>query len=778
MKYVLDNISKAKKNKTSYEFSGRGGSLSVSYFGNKALRFLWEFDGINVRDDLKKASKFMYAAEEQPFDADITEDEEKFILSAFKSLRVEISKREGALSVYKAGSLIHGGVIGSKDLVVPAYPVRVIKNASSLYCKFNFRIEENDSFYGLGDKTGYPDRRSRRFQMFNRDALGYDAEYSDPLYKSVPFFIRHIKKSDKYTGLFFPQPSIDSVDLGKESPYYFSVSSFEGPFVFFVIMGETISEIVANYTRLTGLPALPPLYSFGYFGSSMNYLEPMDAQERVLDFFEKTEKNNIPCEGMYFSSGYLKANDGKRYAFIWNKEKFPDYHSFLIALKQRGYHIMCNIKPGILLTHPWYGDIAEKGYFVKDTDGKPYVEYYWGGGASFIDFFNPEAKKWWQDMLKKYYFDHGCDGVWNDNNELELEDTELEHYHKKSVYPLLMSEDSYDALKSTGKRPWVYSRSGTSGLQRYSRTWTGDNRSDFKTLKFNQFMGLSLSVSGMPFYGNDIGGFFGKMPSEELLIRSCEAAVFQMRFVIHSWNFEGVPTEPWTYPEAMSVIRSLILWHYSFMPYIYSCAVHASISGEPVEQMLAHEFNYDKTLSCTDINSMFGPFVLKIPVVKENTANVKVQLPKGCRWYSAREKKCFNGGQTISLPVPMDGRAHFMLREGAILPVWDKPDQLKNALWDELTVHLFPPESGESAFSLYEDDGETELSLEKYNRFDFSLSKDNVNIERVKYNLPSRAKRRARLLLHGGFEFKKSGSNEYVYDPDNTSGIILKLIKK
>ncbi|MGI6215348.1 MAG: TIM-barrel domain-containing protein [Christensenellales bacterium] len=780
MKYILDNISQAVKDKTSYSFLGRGGKLSVSYFGNQTLRFSWDFDGIKVREDLKKASRFMYEAKEQPFEAVITEDEEKFALSAFNDMRIEISKRKGLLSLYKDGCLLHGGIIGSKDLVVPAYPVRIIKNASTLFCKFNFKICDDDSFYGLGDKSGYPDRRHRRFQMFNRDALGYDAEYSDPLYKSVPFFIRHIKKYNKYIGLFFPQPSVDSVDFGRESPYYLSVSSFGGPFAFFAVMGDSFSDIVANYAKLTGLPALPPLYSFGYFGSSMNYLEPMDAEDRVMEFFNNTEKNSIPCEGMYFSSGYLKANDGKRYAFIWNKEKFPDHHSFLTALKQRGYHIMCNIKPGILLTHPWYSDIAKKGYFIKDTDGDPYVEYYWGGGASFIDFSNPEAASWWQDMLKKYYFDHGCDGVWNDNNELELEDSELADYHKKLVYPVLMSAAAYNSLKKADntKRPWVYSRSGTAGLQRYSRTWTGDNRSDFKTLKFNQFMGLSLAASGMPFYGNDIGGFFGETPSEELLIRSCETAVFQMRFVIHSWNFEGVPTEPWTYKKALPVIRSLILWHYSFMPYIYSCAVRASATGEPVENMLTHEFSYDASLCSADTNSMFGPFVLKTPVTQANETQVKVNLPKGFDWYSPREKAYYSGGQTVALPAPMDGKAHFLLREGAIMPLWDKPKQLKNALWDELTVWLFPPKKGESEFSLYEDDGETELSLEKYNRFDFKLSKNSIEIKRTKYNLPSSAKRRVRLLLYSGYAFEENGKNEYSYDPDNANDIKLKFIKE
>ncbi|MDO5022227.1 MAG: glycoside hydrolase family 31 protein [Eubacteriales bacterium] len=777
MKLTVDNISSLVRDKDTYRFLGEVGNISLSYFGNKAFRFAWEFDDLNIRQDLIKASEFMYSAKQEAFEANIKETQESFELNTFNDIQINIEKQTGVISLYKANVLLHGGDIGSKDLVVPENPLRVIKNGTSFYGKFNFSIEAEDSFYGLGDKAGYPDRKNKRFQMFNRDALGYDAELSDPLYKSVPFFIRHIKKEDKYIGLFFPQPCIDAVDLGKESPYYLSVSSFEGPFVFFAILGESLEEIVANYTKLTGLPAMPPLYSFGYLGSSMNYLEPMDAEQRVLEFFEKTEKNDIPCEGMYFSSGYLKANDGKRYAFLWNKDKFSDYKSFLEKLKKRGYHIMFNIKPGILLTHPWYEDIAKKGYFIKGTDGKPYVEYYWGGGASFIDFYNKEAVKWWQSMLNKHYFDYGCDGVWNDNNELELEDSELLDYHKRAVYPVKMAAAAYDAFKyaEPDKRPWVYSRSGTSGLQRYSRTWTGDNCSDFKSLKFNQYMGLSLAMSGMPFYGHDIGGFFGNMPEEELLIRGSEAAVFQMRFVIHSWNEEGVPTEPWTYPDALPYIRSLIHKHYSFMPYIYSCAINTALSAEPAEKMLVHAFPNDKAISDKDLNSMFGPFVLKVPVTKAKQTHTSVYLPNGYSWYLPRENKYYNGGESIDIPTPMDGDAHYLIREGAILPVWDRPANLKNALWDEVTVQLFPSQKEESRFSLYEDDGETELQLGKYNRFDFVLSKDSIKINRAKYALPSSKPRKVRLKLYGGYVFADNKASEYIYDPDKTEGIELQI---
>ena len=220
----------------------------------------------------------------------------------------------------------------------------------------------------------------------------------------------------------------------------------------------------------------------------MNYVEAWDAQARILRFFNDVEGHDLPCEGMYVSSGYLKSDEGFRHAFMWNRRKFPDPGSFLDDQSKRGYHLTFNIKPGILKTHPWYEELKQKGYFIKDNDGEPVVEYFWGGDASFIDFTNAEAVSWWKSKLKESYLDHGVEGIWNDNNEFEMSDPEMNAYKVRTLYPVEMARASYEACleKNPSKRPWIYSRSGYAGMQRYARTWTGDNSSDFRTLKYSK----------------------------------------------------------------------------------------------------------------------------------------------------------------------------------------------------------------------------------------------------------------------------------------------------
>ena len=192
---------------------------------------------------------------------------------------------------------------------------------------------------------------------------------------------------------------LNAIDLGEESPFYSFVEIENGPIGFYIIPGDDYGQIMQSYCTVTGFPALPPLFSFGFFGSSMNYVESDDAMNRITHYFDQTEENKIPCEGMYVSSGYLKADDGKRYAFFWNKRKFPDYGTFLSRLHDRGYNLAMNIKPGFLTTHPWYEELKSKGYFLKDSNEKPIVEFYWGGQASFLDFSNPDAKEWWKSQI-------------------------------------------------------------------------------------------------------------------------------------------------------------------------------------------------------------------------------------------------------------------------------------------------------------------------------------------------------------------------------------------
>ncbi len=727
MLYSLKNLRSLELEGGTAWLSGDHGKLKVTIHGPHIVSIFYVFDESLAPAESNRAHPALFspAWEEENGRWDgILELESEYELCA-GSTRLHVDKATARVAVYEGETLEHGGEIGHKDLVVPQYPLRVqmSEDRRALRGKFNFRLEEGDAFFGLGEKTGALNKRNRTFKLFNRDALGYNAEASDPLYKSVPFFIKMNRDTGTLCGIFFPNLMVDEVNFGVESIFYYDVVLAGGPFGYFVLTGRGYRDILASYCEITGKPALPPLFSFGYLTSSMGYTDPDNAQERVLQFFSRVEAEDIPCEGMYFSSGYVKADNGERYTFVWNREKFPEPEKFIRALRDRGYRICCNVKPGILKTHPWYDELAAQGVFIPDADNTPLKSYYWGNSASFVDFSRKEGYDWWVKALTEHIVDQGVTGVWNDNNEFEIEDDSLKIQSVKKILPVLMAQASYEALRAAnpGARPWLISRAGYTGLQRYARTWTGDNVSSYMTFLRNIAMGMNLGLSGMPMYGHDIGGFVGSDPDEELLLRWCQSAIFQPRFVMHSWKPDGSITEPWSYPSRTYAVRRFIRERYRFLPYIYDVAIRASETGAPMESPVALEFPLDVALSFESLDRMAGDAVLVPGPPERGQSRTRVRLPKGEDWFDPWKGILHRGGEDLECEYPIDEPRYFF-RCGTVIPTAPRIGSVGTTQQDGCEFIVVPPSgfqkpagfgagSGRSAPACVhsEDDGESDF---------------------------------------------------------------------
>lgn len=628
-------------------------------------------------------------------------------------LRVLVDKATARVDVFEDGILVHGGKIGDKDTVIPQEPLRVQQTAPGYGTrgKFNFRLDPSDAFFGLGEKTGSLNKRGRAFKLFNRDALGYDAARSDPLYISVPFFIKANRGDGSMCGIYFPNLRVEEVDFGVESLFYYHVKLQGGPFSYYVLTGKDYKGILASYCSLTGFPALPPLFSFGYIASSMAYTDPDDAERRVLGFFDRVEAEGLPCEGMFFSSGYARTERGERHTFVWNRRKFPQPKAFLEGLRARGYRVSCNVKPGILSSHPWYRELAEKRVFIPGHEGAPLLSYYWGNNASLVDFSRNEGFNWWKRSIVEHILGQGVSGIWNDNNEFEIEDDSLPIQKVKNHLPVLMARSSYEAMRevSPGKRPWLVSRAGYAGLQRYARTWTGDNVSTYDSMLGNLAMGLNLGLSGLPFFGHDIGGFYGPNPDEELLLRWCQSAVFQPRFVMHSWKADGSITEPWTFPDKFAAIKTFILQRYRFLPYLYDLAVRAHQTGAPMESHPALDFSSDPALDPDDLSRMVGDAILVPAPPPRGSNGGRIRLPDGANWYDMERRILLRGGRDLDFDYPPDSLRYFF-RAGSIVPTAEGLQSVGKGRRIEPLFLLFPPvDRAELVHFHYEDDGESDF---------------------------------------------------------------------
>jgi alpha-glucosidase len=552
------------------------------------------------------------------------------------------------------------------------------------------RRREDEHYYGFGERAGALDKRGMRMEMRNLDALGYNAETSDPLYKHVPFYITWIPSLKIAYGLFYDNLATTAFDMGREIDafwgFYRVMQSSDGDLDYYLLYGPSIREVIEKYARLTGKPALLPRWALGYLGSTMSYTEAPDAQEQLKRFVALCKQHDIPCNGFHLSSGYTTDAQGRRNVFTWNTSRVPNPHAMTQTFHDAGIRLAANIKPYLLTTHPKYEEVRAAGGFIRDPDtGDPALCRFWSGGAfesgegAYIDFTSAAGYDWWKAQIKEALFDYGIDAPWNDNNEFELWDDEaicagfgnpIRMALARPLQTLLMARASYEAALEyrPDELPFVLSRSGTAGIQRYVQTWSGDNETSWHTLRWNIPMGLGMSLSGIPNVGHDVGGFFGPAPDAELFVRWVQCGIFHPRFTIHSWNTDGTVNEPWMHPEVLPIIRDLFRLRYRLLPYLHALMDEAHRTGAPIIRPLVYEFPNDPRCTTESFTFLLGSYLLVAPVLEPGARTWRVYLPAGAAWCDWHTGAWYDGGQTVAVDAPLE-RIPLFVREGGMIPL-------------------------------------------------------------------------------------------------------------
>ena len=270
----------------------------------------------------------------------------------------------------------------------------------------------------------------------------------------------------------------------------------------------------------------------------------------------------------------------------------------------------------------------------------------------------------------------------------------------------IMCKLSNEAVKEhdATKRPYSVCRSGSAGIQKYAQTWCGDNYTSWDSLQYNIPIITGMGLSGQPNEGADIGGFAGPAPEEELFVRWVQQGIFQARFSIHSASNDNTVTEPWMFRGSADLIRNAILLRYRMAPYLYSAEYEANQTGAPIMRALVYEFQNDPKVYEESFEFMFGRDILVANVIEKGAKTRKVYLPAGTKWYDWSDNfTCYEGGQTIEIPVTMESIPMF-IREGAIIPMAD--NQLMSMERDHTTaLHLTLAPGQERTYTLYDDDG-------------------------------------------------------------------------
>lgn len=609
--------------------------------------------------------------------------------------------------------------------------LKYYKNNSVLFCDraplaYNFENEfgrdtyhyisrmKDERIFGLGDKGGALNKAGRAFRMETTDCMGYDAKESDPLYKHIPFYI--CENSVGCYGIFYDTSDTSYFDFGKEINNYYEPYKYfkteDNCLVYYVFFGTKLS-VLQQFARLCGKQPLPPKWSFDYCASTMAYTDAPKSQEKMYAFIDKLKEYDLSCGGFYLSSGYTSIGK-QRYVFNWNKEKFPDAKKFISDFSDKGIEIIPNIKPAFLYNHPLYNEIADKGWFVKNPDGTPFITEFWDGYGSYLDFTNADAFDFWKDKVRQTLLDYGITATWNDNNEFDIKDPDAvaagfdgspaKAGRIRPILTYLMVAASYQSqiAKNPNLRPFLSTRSGGIGVRRFAQTWSGDNRTAFPDLRYCHNIGLTLSLSGMYFYGHDLGGFSGDMPSRELLLRWLQHGIFEPRLTIHSWNSDGSATMPWSYPDIMQAVQGLFAQRKQLLPYLYNCAYNAVQNEIPMNAPAFLYYDDEKLYSHTD-SMMLGKDIFVAFAFDKGENKVSAYLPKGDYWYLG--DKIYAGGQTIELSVAPTDRMPYFVRMGCVLPIDEAPYGFNRG--ENVVFTVYPLHKGSFESEFFSDDGKS-----------------------------------------------------------------------
>lgn len=609
---------------------------------------------------------------------------------------------------------------------------------------------DNELYYGLGEKTGNLNREGRRFEMRNLDAMGYDASKTDPLYKHVPFYITktNIDESGASFGVFYDNLASSWFDLGNElDNYHIKYRSYraeDGDLDLYFMYGTTIKSVTQQFVRLTGGTAFGPKWSLGYSGSTMQYTDAPNSQELLEGFVDQCAAHGIPCDSFQLSSGYTSIGD-KRYVFNWNYDKVPNPNSMSDHFHRNGLKLAANIKPCLLHDHPRFDEVKEKGLFIKDSEfDQPETSVYWDADGSHLDFTNPETVKWWQDNVKEQLLEKGIDSTWNDNNEYEIWDKgarcfgfgkEIPINLIRPLQPLLMMRASFEAQAEFAPelRPYLISRSGCPGMNRYVQTWSGDNRTNWTSLKYNIKMGLGMSLSGLYNLGHDVGGFSGDKPDPELFARWVQNGVMNPRFTIHSWNDDCSVNEPWMHPSVTPIIRDAMKIRYQLMPYLYDTLYKAHAHDEPMLRptFLDHEHDAHTFAECDDY--LLGQDLLVASVVEQGQRQRDVYLPNNQNgWYDYYTGQWYSAGHTVTFDAPLE-RIPLLIRAGAVLPTSSRIAHANAGQDTTRQLNIYPIMGvGVSQRSVFDDDGESKAYLNgEYISLEITMHCSNERIELV-----------------------------------------------
>lgn len=612
----------------------------------------------------------------------------------------------------------------AKDDSIPLGPESLGLDFTFPGFKNVYGIPEHADSFNLKDTVG----TSHPYRLYNVDIFEYETDSRLPMYGSIPFMLA--LKPDASIGVFWVNSADTFIDIQRDQDTTQTHWISENGVMEFIIMtGSTPLEINKKYTEITGPVQLPQLASLGYHQCRWNYNDEKD----VLDINDLMDKHQIPYDYIWLDIEYAES---KKY-FTWNKENFPNPQRMLSKLDHTGRNLVVIIDPHLKTDYFVSDEVDAKRITMNSFKNETYHGHCWPGESIWLDSLNPLSQQLWDKYLElssENTFMGGEEAtniqIWNDMNEPSIfngpETTSprdnlhygnWEHRSIHNVFGLTLHELTYSSMikryeLTPRQRPFILTRSYFAGSQRTAAMWSGDNMSTWEYLKISIPMVLTSGVSGMPFAGADVGGFFGN-PSKELLTRWYQTGIWYPFFRAHA-HIDSRRREPWVPGEPYtSHIREAIQLRYALLPMIYTTFYESTKTGVPVMKPIFYEsLEFLENFDIEDQFFLGNTGILVKPVTDENAQEIKIRIPDSSIYYSfnngrATGNSIVNSVGYITEEVDLN-TIPMLLKGGSVIATKERARRSSRLMQrDPYTLTIALDAEGNALGKLYVDDGES-----------------------------------------------------------------------
>jgi alpha-glucosidase (family GH31 glycosyl hydrolase) len=566
-----------------------------------------------------------------------------------------------------------------------------------VHVRFAFTGEQH--FYGLGQGGSQLERLGVSRQLWNTH-LGHGPG-SD---MGVPLLL-----SNRGYALFFDNPSDAQLTVGRsDNGVRVVYTAASGQLTWYFLIGRDLRAAMHEVAELLGRAPMPPRWALGFLQSTRHFHDTAELRRLPRTIRDK----RIPCDGLIYLSTYGEARGWNRGVghLEFQPELWPDPASLLAETRDQHFELITHEYPVLHEDSPLFAEAESRGYLLSagyervSEGARPPASY--REGQRYLDFSNAEVRRWWwaahRDLVRV-----GVAGWWLDGGEGPPTTAKLHAGNGTmlhNIYDRLRHQAfaEGEAADRPDQRVFLLCRSGGAGMQRFGATcWSGDINNDFPTLEAQIPLGLNTGLSGIPYWGTDIGGFFHAIPETgELYARWFQLGAFSPIFRSHGWVWrEHVP---WAHgPEVEAICRRYAELRYRLLPYTYTLAWEAHTRGLPLMRPLVLNYPDDPRVFTLGHEFLWGDDLLVAPVTREGATAWPVYLPAG-RWYDFWTGTRYEGPGGITLPAPLD-RLPLLVRAGAILPMGPVVQHTGERPLDEVTFLIYPEQT--SRFELYEDDG-------------------------------------------------------------------------